>query len=100
MGAHVREGEKGVQVVFWKSVEIESDGEDQEAETRMFARYSVVFNADQVDGYDTHSDFIPSDIDALRRRRPLIFFLFLSRERRHKPSLPISLIGGVFYRER
>jgi len=51
LGAHVRKGEKGSQIVFWKSVEVEPSEDNQEPETRIFARYSAVFNADQVDGF-------------------------------------------------
>lgn len=51
LGAQVKKGEKGSQVVFWKSVQVEPSDDNQEPETRMFARYSVVFNADQVDGF-------------------------------------------------
>ena len=47
----MKKGEKGSQIVFWKSFEIEPQGDNQEAETRMFARWSTVFNADQVEGF-------------------------------------------------
>lgn len=50
-GAQVKKGEKGIQIVFWKSIEIEPKNDNEEAETCMFARWSVVFNADQVEGY-------------------------------------------------
>lgn len=50
-GAQVRKGEKGTPIVFWKTIDIEPQGEDAEAETRMFARHSTVFNAAQVDGF-------------------------------------------------
>ncbi|MCB0343394.1 MAG: DUF1738 domain-containing protein [Bdellovibrionales bacterium] len=72
MGAQVKKGEKGVQVVFWKSVEIEPEDDHQEAETRMFARYSVVFNAGQVDGYEPKTDFVPSDIKSIGAADALI----------------------------
>lgn len=52
LGAQVRKGEKGSQIVFWKSYEVEAQEDHGEAETRMFARWSVVFNVDQVDGYE------------------------------------------------
>lgn len=59
-GAQVRKGEKGAQIVFWKKIEAKPRKEDDgtitvteaEIETRMFARYSTVFNADQVDGFE------------------------------------------------
>lgn len=50
-GAQVRKGEKGSHIVFWKTLEIEPQDDNVEGETRMFARWSVVFNADQVEGF-------------------------------------------------
>lgn len=50
-GAQVKKGEKGTQIVFWKSFEIEPQDGSGEPETRMVARWSTVFNADQVDGF-------------------------------------------------
>ena len=51
LGAQVKKGAKGTPIVFWKAVEIEPATDNAEAETRMFARWSRVFNADQVDGF-------------------------------------------------
>ena len=64
LGAQVKKGEKGAPVVFWKAIDIEPEEDNEEAETRMFARWSTVFNADQVEGYDVQS-FEPSDIQAI-----------------------------------
>ena len=50
-GAQVKNGEKATQIVFWKSVEVEPKDDNEESETRMFARWSCVFNADQVEGF-------------------------------------------------
>lgn len=50
-GAQVKKGETGTQIVFWKSFDVEPQGDHAEAETRMFARWSNVFNADQVEGF-------------------------------------------------
>jgi len=50
-GAQVKKGEKGTQIVFWKSFDVEPQGDNDEAQTRMFARWSAVFNADQVEGF-------------------------------------------------
>ncbi len=72
MGAQVRKSEKGAQVVFWKSFEVEPKDDNDEPETRMFARYSTVFNADQVDGYDIIESFVPSDIKAISAADALI----------------------------
>jgi antirestriction protein ArdC len=57
LGAQVRKGEKGTPIVFWGTVTKDKDNEsdnesDNEKKTHIFARYSVVFNACQVDGYE------------------------------------------------
>lgn len=51
-GAQVKKGAKGTRIVFWKEIEIEPHGDNEESESRMFARWSVVFNADQVEGFE------------------------------------------------
>ncbi len=51
-GAQVRKGEKAAYVVFYKEIEIASDADDTESETRLFARSTPVFTAEQVDGYE------------------------------------------------
>lgn len=53
LGAQVRRGEKASTVVFYKSFDVRTENEDGEpvTETRLFARSSRVFNADQVDGF-------------------------------------------------
>ena len=67
LGAQVKKGEKGIRIVFWKSIKIEPQDENEEEETRMFAKYSTVFNADQVDGYEIKEDaeIEKSDIQAI-----------------------------------
>jgi antirestriction protein ArdC len=52
-GAQVRKGEKTAYVVFYKELEFASDPETGAAETatRLFARATPVFAAEQVDGY-------------------------------------------------
>jgi antirestriction protein ArdC len=52
-GAQVRKGEKAAFVVFYKDLETATDPEAGEAETatRLFARATPVFAAEQVDGY-------------------------------------------------
>ena len=52
LGAQVRKGEKGAPVVFWKTIDVEPEDDNEDKETRMFARHSTVFNADQVDGFE------------------------------------------------
>ncbi|MCB9982118.1 MAG: DUF1738 domain-containing protein [Rhodospirillales bacterium] len=51
-GAQVKKGAKGTKIVFWKEIEIEPQEDNAEGETRMFARWSMVFNADQVEGFE------------------------------------------------
>jgi antirestriction protein ArdC len=51
LGAQVRKGEKAAPIVFWKAVNGDPDADHAEADIRMVARWSMVFNADQVDGY-------------------------------------------------
>jgi antirestriction protein ArdC len=59
-GAQVRQGEKAAFVVFYKELAFAADSEtgDSETSTRLFARATPVFAAEQVDG------FMPSTIDA------------------------------------
>jgi antirestriction protein ArdC len=59
-GAHVRQGEKAAFVVFYKELAVAADPEtgDAESATRLFARATPVFAAEQVDG------FTPSTIGA------------------------------------
>jgi antirestriction protein ArdC len=49
-GAQVRKGEKAAYIVFYKEISVGSDQGD-EAETRLFARATPVFAAEQVDGF-------------------------------------------------
>lgn len=72
MGAQVQKGQKGAQIVFWKQIEVAPSDDNEEAETRMFARYSTVFNADQVDGFEVQTDIEPSDIEAIGAADALI----------------------------
>jgi antirestriction protein ArdC len=53
IGAQVRKGEKAAFIVFYKELEFASEAEEGDAETntRLFARATPVFAAEQVDGY-------------------------------------------------
>lgn len=52
-GASVRKGQKASYVVFYKEIEVESDeGNEDERKSRLFARATPVFNADQVEGLE------------------------------------------------
>ncbi|RTL82840.1 MAG: DUF1738 domain-containing protein [Hyphomicrobiales bacterium] len=50
-GAQVRKGEKAAYVVFYKEITVASEDSD-EAGTRLFARATPVFAAEQVEGYE------------------------------------------------
>ena len=71
LGGHVRKGEKGSMVVFWKQVAItEKDNDGNEAQKLVpMLRYFTVFHADQIDDLPESeavpADFIPQiDTDA------------------------------------
>ena len=69
LGAQVRKGEKGSTIVFYKKVEAASSEEpadDDKPASRLVARASVVFNADQVDSWAP-----PEPADALDPARVL-----------------------------
>ena len=51
LGAQVKRGEKGVPVLFYKSFAVENS-ESEEERTKIIARHSIVFNAEQVEGYE------------------------------------------------
>ena len=73
MGAQVKKGEKGRQIVFWKSIEVEPTQDNEQREQIMFAKYSTVFNADQVEGYILpQDDFETNDIQAISAADDLI----------------------------
>ena len=58
-GAQVRKGEKSAYVVFYKEITVAADdGNSDETDTRLFARATPVFAAEQVDGWT------PPTIDA------------------------------------
>jgi antirestriction protein ArdC len=50
-GAQVRKSEKAAYIVFYKEITVASDDDSDEADTRLFARATPVFAAEQVDGY-------------------------------------------------
>jgi antirestriction protein ArdC len=49
--AQVRKGERSSYVIFCKEIEISSSDEDEEVKTRLMARATPVFAAEQVEGY-------------------------------------------------
>jgi antirestriction protein ArdC len=50
-GAQVRKGEKAAYLVFYKEFTVEADDNSDEDATRLFARATPVFAAEQVDGF-------------------------------------------------
>jgi antirestriction protein ArdC len=51
-GAQIRKGEKSAYVVFYKQISVAADdGNSDETDTRLFARATPVFAAEQVDGW-------------------------------------------------
>lgn len=52
LGATVRKGEKATYVVFYKEISASAADENDERETRLIARATPVFAAEQVDGYE------------------------------------------------
>ena len=52
LGAQVKRGEKGTPIIFYKTFEVESENGEDDPQTKAFARHSIVFNAEQVEGYD------------------------------------------------
>ncbi len=51
MGGHVRKGEHGTPIIFWKKLQVE-DRETGEPKEVPMLRYYTVFNLDQVDGIE------------------------------------------------
>ncbi len=71
-GASVKKGEKATKIVFWKSIEVEPQGDNAEAETRMYARWSNLFNLEQVEGYTPKSKAAPDDLQKIAQIDNLI----------------------------
>lgn len=72
-GATVRKGQKASYVVFYKEIEVASDGDaEDDRKSRLFARATPVFNADQVDGLDNVAPAAPvqdlQDVDGFVAR--------------------------------
>jgi antirestriction protein ArdC len=66
LGAQVRKGEKSTQIIFWKQMTTEETEESEDDnKVRMFARYSAVFNADQVDGFVLPEVIKPAEIEQI-----------------------------------
>jgi antirestriction protein ArdC len=68
-GAQVRKGEKSSYIVFYKEIEIAGGSAEQDAnaesETRLFARATPVFAAEQVDGYELPAIANPNPVETI-----------------------------------
>jgi antirestriction protein ArdC len=71
LGARVRKGERSTLVVFWKFFDSQTEEEQQEetedtrARPRCFARAYHVFNASQVDGYESKPESLLSESERI-----------------------------------
>jgi antirestriction protein ArdC len=62
-GAQVRKGEKSAYIVFYKEFTVASeDGDGDETDTRLFARATPVFAAEQVEGWTAPIIHTPATI--------------------------------------
>ena len=65
-GAHVRKGEKSSYVIFYKELEVASTANgNEDPETRLIARATPVFAAEQVDGYEMPVKATPSPVESI-----------------------------------
>jgi antirestriction protein ArdC len=60
-GTQVKKGEKAAYIVFYKEITVASDDSD-DAETRLYARATPVFAAEQVDGYEAPTVEAPTTV--------------------------------------
>jgi antirestriction protein ArdC len=81
LGAHVRKGQSGTHLIFWKRTEGPDTGTDnplgdgdEGTRSRMFARGFTVFNQDQVEGYEPPEAGEPVLDDTMRISDAQIFF--------------------------
>src|SRR5689334_108628 len=67
LGAQVRKGEKSAHVVFWKFLDKEEAGDDDELSSKRvpMARDYWVFNSDQVEGYTAPEEIPFSSADRI-----------------------------------
>lgn len=67
LGAKIKKGSKGTEILYWNIKEYEDKTNKDEKVKIPFLRYFVVFNADQVEGYETKEkglkDFNLKEID-------------------------------------
>jgi antirestriction protein ArdC len=80
LGASVRKGSKAAYVVFYKEIEIDSAdaSSDSEPETRLFAKATPVFAAEQVEGFELPAPPLPAQIDPVARLQAVEAFVAAS----------------------
>ena len=109
LGATVRKGEKATYVVFYKEISASAADENDERETRLIARATPVFAAEQVDGYEldralpkTATEFKGSKIiDAfVGGTRAMIFMAEITPITSRRLTAFIFLTGRILSRQR
>lgn len=66
LGGAVRKGEKATRIVFFKSLEVEREGQDEPDRIPMLRTYSV-FNTDQIDGLPERFKAAPAPVATIAR---------------------------------
>ena len=74
LGGHVRKGEKGTQIIFWKRYEREVENNSGEMEPKVFMvlKYYTVFNVQQCDGLDLPPIETPTEFDPIATAEAII----------------------------
>lgn len=95
-GANVRRGEKGTQIVFFKKFAktVTNDAGEQAEESFLVARGYVVFNAEQVDGYQTEA--VPVVTEEQRNARAEAFVTATGATIRFGGDRAFYTTGGDF----
>jgi antirestriction protein ArdC len=99
-GGHVKTGERGTQIIFWKFIDVdrEVEGDDGEKEMKRdvipLMKIYYVFNVDQCDGIDAPDDGKPTQ-DVIIAEAEMIQALY-----RSNGGAPVQHNGGnrAFYR--
>jgi antirestriction protein ArdC len=103
LGAQVRKGEHGSPVVYWGTLQRDSEpSEESDGRPRLFAKGYSVFNADQVDGLRMPKRFQPKLSHNQRIARAEAFFTPLAEVRDggnrayYRPSAPEAVYMPAF----
>jgi antirestriction protein ArdC len=98
LGAQVRKGSKGTQIVFWKTLQASEneDGDDAQPadRPRFVARGFTVFNSSQVDGWDLIPVLATSELDRINHADN--FVSATNADIRHGGSRAYYTPGGDF----